>query len=338
MPSYGARSTVTVEGLYVGVNTPPMLTQKYKDGEEVAQALPPYHPVDVYSVDEYPACEEGWDRGRPKVGSFFFPVVDRSGLWLDFTANQRHRHHVAVVVSVQGCNWRTTLPSEGIFLERYDEQCPKHKVAFGADRFCEPCGFKWPAQNYISTTMTSPLWVDGWRRPGDTQIRQFFLTLEKRLGVAAAKLGDDRTFNIGVSFFLSRDPKPVEYTSLLRSASAGGFDYGPQSFGGFKGGGGTRGMSVNSGIGGSSRLRTLSAGPPVRRMEVGAGSIVKQAFDVDPKPLEFWNTEPAALFLLHYAHEDDVRRILDAGKRAERAEGELDGLPVGDPPLTTTAQ
>lgn len=204
-------------GMKVGLNMPPGLAD---DGG--MHGLPPYRQRAAFLVDAYPGCPESWVPSRGKMKSFFVPVEEGAGMWLDFNPCQSHRHHVAVVVSVQGVNAVTGLMSSDEKLEQYIEKCPKHDIAFGPDRLCEKCGFKWPKQNYLCTTAAphGEFWLDGFRA-ADGVVRQYLLTAEKMRGVASNIIGEERVFAIGLAFFLSKDPKP-EPTRVLRSRGLSG--------------------------------------------------------------------------------------------------------------------
>jgi len=146
-------------GFSVGFNMPPALS-----GEEI-KTLPPYNKRMHFLVDKYPACPKDWLRSEGIVKSFFVPVVEGSGMWFDFNDNESHTHHVAIVISVQGVNPITGMPCNDAQLEQYIEECPKHKIKFGPDRYCSKCDYKWPKQNYITTTGTprGHFWLDGFR-------------------------------------------------------------------------------------------------------------------------------------------------------------------------------
>ncbi len=210
---YQGSELVTVRGLALGVNLPPVLKQRFNaSGEEVAHGLPPYCPVEAGVVDEYGGAPEHWMRGSATAGSFFFPTAEGRGLWLDFNANRRHKYHVAVVVSIQGVNAVTGQKLVGFAprLERYDKKCPVHDEDFGHDRYCPQCGYKWPAQNYLADTGTPEglFWLDGFRNQ-DGQVRQFVFTPEEmQRGVAQHLIGKERVFAVGVAFFLSKQPRP----------------------------------------------------------------------------------------------------------------------------------
>lgn len=190
-----------VNGLRAQINTPDALI-----GEEV-HGLPPYKPVEFYPVDEYPACPDNWMHGSDKASSYFIPVDVGKGMWFDFTPNQTHTHDVAIVISVQGINPVTGQQVTALNLEHYKTKCPVHDVEFQQDRFCPECGYKWPAQNYISTTTGETLWLDGFRN-AEGLVRQYILTEEECRGVAAQKIGEDRVWAIGFAFYLSKSAKP----------------------------------------------------------------------------------------------------------------------------------
>jgi hypothetical protein len=189
---------------------------------EIVNGLPPYARVSAYAVDEYPACPDNWMHGSSKASSYFVPVKEGKGLWLDFNGCQSHKYDVAIVVSIQGVNPITGQKQDQLGLEQYKDKCPLHSCDFEQDRFCPQCKFKWPGQNYISTTGTpwQSLWIDGFRTE-DGKVRQYILTAEKMKGVAAQLIGKDRVFAIGVAFFLSKMPKPVlENPILTRGTSS----------------------------------------------------------------------------------------------------------------------
>lgn len=194
-------------GMYCGFNMPDAL----KDGDaEVTHRLPPYEKRRFYLSDEYPAVPKHWVPSSGRKTSYFVPVKEGTGMWLDFNKNCGHKYEVAIVISIQGINPITGLPCTDAALEQYIDSCPKHKVAFGPHRYCEKCGYKWPKQNYLCTTGTPDgnLWLDGFRT-ADGVVRQYILTMDKIKGVAANIIKEDRVFAVGISFFLSVNPKPV---------------------------------------------------------------------------------------------------------------------------------
>ena len=193
-----------------GFNMPNALEGKGNYG------LPPYSKRMPFLVDKYPSCPENWLRSEGKIKSYFVPVTEGKGMWLDFNENTNHSHHVAVVISVQGINPITGMPCEDAQMEQYIEECPKHKIKFGTDRYCKKCDYKWPKQNYICTTGTPDgyFWLDGFRTI-DGLVRQYILTSEKMKGVASNIIGKDRVYAVGLSFFTSKEKRPPKTQTYL---------------------------------------------------------------------------------------------------------------------------
>ena len=197
-------------GFFCGFNMPKALvSSKGANGEEVQHGLPEYNWRKSYLIDEYPACPPTWMKSEGKLTSYFVPIKEGDGMWLDFNKNTNHSHHIAVVISIQGVNALTGLACESPNLEQYIECCPKHNKKFGANRFCEECGFKWPKQNYLCTTATPSgyFWLDGFRAANGT-VCQYILTEKTMRGVASNIIGSKRVYAIGISYFLSKDVKP----------------------------------------------------------------------------------------------------------------------------------
>jgi hypothetical protein len=294
-------SQMEINGLYCGFNMPLALKESAN-----AQGLPPYAVQRTYKVDEY-NCPDNWMNGSPKVGSHFVAVKPGHGMWLDFTLNQSHTHHVAVLVSVQGVNPITGQKQMGFKLEQYRDKCPIHGCNFGADRYCPQCKYKWPPQNYLATTGGGALWIDGFRNAAG-EVRQYVFTEESAKGVAAQIIGNDRVFAIGVAFYLSKQPKPQP-----RYATRGGFEScGLESFGATKGGG-----NLES-LGGVLRSRGMSssAAPRPKQIEVAAGAKINQDINLDPENVEsFWQEEAAGFLYINYCDEETCRHILSEGKR-----------------------
>lgn len=206
-------SAMRVNSMSCGFNMPDALSGENNFG------LPPYKKRNPFLVDKYPLCPENWMRSEGKVKSYFVPVEEGKGMWLDFNDNGNNANHVAIVISVQGINPITGLPCEDAQLEQYIEKCPKHKIKFGPDRYCKKCDYKWPKQNYLCTTgtPTGNLWLDGFKT-AEGVVRQYILTAEKMKGVASNIIGKDRVFAIGISFFLSKEKKPVMLNHVLRGS------------------------------------------------------------------------------------------------------------------------
>jgi hypothetical protein len=214
----GADYQMTVNGLSVGLNMPEALKTSGTGETEFVHSLPPYRPRRAYLVDEYPACPDSWMRSSGRVKSYFVPVLKDAGLWLDFNGCWSHAHYAAIVVSVQGINAVTGLPCKDPQLEQYRDECPKHKEAFGPDRLCKKCNFKWPKQNYLSGASTpyGSLWLDGFRAE-DGKVRQYVFTESEARSVAKAVIGGDRVHALGISFFLSKEAKPKPQQNITRS-------------------------------------------------------------------------------------------------------------------------
>lgn len=219
MKNYDQKYIMECNGMFCVLNMPPALKSRMNEedlvADEMPNALPPYKPVRPYSVDEFPACPSHWMKSSDKVRSYFVPIADKNGLWLDFNENLKNTHHVAVVISIQGVNPITGMPC-GEHLEQYTNKCPKHNIKFGADRFCSKCGYKWPKQNYICTNATphGEFWLDGFRSI-DGIVRQYILTQEKARGIAKNIIGEQRVYSIGLNFFLSKNKKKIYKDSRL---------------------------------------------------------------------------------------------------------------------------
>lgn len=303
-----------VNGLFATINTPEALK-----GEGV-HGLPPHAPVGAYVVDEYPACPETWMHGSAKASSYFCPVEAGKGMWFDFTSNQNHEHHIAVVVSVQGINPVDGRKITALNLEQYKTQCPKHQVEFQQDRFCPECGYKWPAQSYIATTTGHSLWIDGFRNEKG-EVRQYVITEDEASGVAAQLIGEDRVFAIGFAFYKSKEPRPKpQYRSR-------GFD------GGALGGGFEGMMSFDcecapcaaSAPNVSTRSMKRAS---VKNLEIAAGARIDQEVGIDPEELSFWEDEPTGLIYVNYVPLKIAEEIIASGKRKEKKDGFLAGLKV----------
>jgi len=108
--------------------------------KEKINDLPPHDEQPAYIVDEYPACPEDWMHGSTTAGSYFVPTKTGRGMWFDFTGNMSNRHHVAIVISVQGINAITGHPTnkkEWLGLQQIKNKCPIHNCKLGHNRYCE---------------------------------------------------------------------------------------------------------------------------------------------------------------------------------------------------------
>ena len=207
-------SVMKCNGMQCILNMPEAVKGKGK------HRLPPYKERRAFLVDEYPACPDNWIRSSGRMKSFFIPVQEGAGMWLDFNENQDHEYDVAVVISVQGVNPITGLPCTDTSMEQYADKCPKHNIEFGPDRHCKKCGFNWPKQNYLcSSSSTGDFWLDGFRSI-EGVVRQYVLTQEKMKGVASHIIGKDRVYAIGLTFYLSKNKKPARYSGPWSSSSS----------------------------------------------------------------------------------------------------------------------
>lgn len=299
----------------------------------------------VHKVAEYKEAPSHWPKAGADEGSFFFGVSPDREYWFNFRDLNMHKHYVAVVVSVQRVNAVSGRTVNDVVLEQYVNNCPKHDVPFLADRLCEKCGYKWPAQNYVTNAagMESEMkfWIDGWRSQ-EGEIRQFVFTdVHAGLGVAQQLIGEERSVAIGFAIYLSKEPKPVtSHSEILR---------GPVSFfaapmntklfsarhDGIKGSGtfqvpdyetlgvssqvledhfsfdsNTRSVSgVSEGerkLGASDEAKVMSKIGTPTRQEVSHGRAVDQQVYPDPNDLEFWQDKPAAVIMLTPALQEWV--------------------------------
>ncbi|HJV32620.1 MAG TPA: hypothetical protein VJ694_01200, partial [Patescibacteria group bacterium] len=258
--------TLTINGLHCRINLPKARVSRYDgSGQEIDQGLPEYAQRKAFKVDDCERAPADWMRSDParKAASYFTAVKPEHGLWLDFNQNNGHAHDVAAIVSIQGVNAVTGQPVNSLALEQYNEVCPVHQVRFGAERLCQACGYKWPAQNYLASTGAGhQFWLDGFRAK-DGAVRQFVFTEDQSRGVAAAIIGKARSQAIGVAFYLSKALKPQP---VYRSRGGG-----LESFGGEEG------------------LESLGAAP--RSIEVAAGARINQQVHPDKYRLDYWQSE-----------------------------------------------
>jgi hypothetical protein len=342
-------------GMFVGLNAPKALSQ-----EEFNQSLPPYEKRQSFLVDEYPGCPKNWMQSEGNAASYFVPIKEGNGMWLDFNKNSDHTHEVAILVSVQGVNPLTGLQCEDAQLEQYIHNCPKCETPFKPNRFCEECDMNYPKQNYISTTGTPSrsLWLDGFRSV-DGVVRQYILTQEKMKGVANSLIGDDRVYAIGVSFFLSKKEKDLPVYSRNKTR-LGGSNF--QQWGSYSGSSSSSSSSSSSGnycgdysmgllsadslncdldygsnegdllVGAnmpSANVFSVKAVSP-KKLEVGAGAKINQKIYDDTKALDFWRDSPESLIYINYVLEEDAQNIISQGEISLEGnkEGFLAGIPL----------
>jgi len=147
-------SIMSIKNLQCELHMPNKLNIKKTKSEEFVYSLPPRAPVDAYKVDEYKGCPSSWMNGSSKSSSYFVPIKEGKGMWLDFNNCFENERDVAIVVSIQGINPITGQKTKTLRLEQYKDKCPVHNVEFHQDLFCPKCEYKWPGQNYITTTTT----------------------------------------------------------------------------------------------------------------------------------------------------------------------------------------
>ena len=168
-------------------------------GEQV-HSLPPYAPVRASKVDCYPGAPAEWPRSTGNTASYFIPIVEGRGMWLDFNACWAHPHHVAIVVSIQGVNPLTGHKADKLELERYAMDSSVEEWLRGR-------------QNYLSTTATPQgmLWIDGFRAADGTP----------KINLSGSSIDNKRSFPI--------KPKPKcvwSYESNIKNKNV--FEYSKQ--------------------------------------------------------------------------------------------------------------
>ncbi len=323
--------------------------------EEEVSGLPPYAPRKAFKVDEY-NCPVSWMHGSGLASSYFVPIESEHGMWLDFNRNSQHKHHVAVLISVQGVNPLDgqSMVEGALSLKQYKTKCPVHDVEFGGDRFCPQCGYKWVPQNYLCTTGTpsGSLWLDGFLA-ADGVVRQYYFTENEALGVAHQVIGaEKKVYSIGIAFYLSKNPKPVpQYVNSYRGGGLESFGMAytacaaapAGALGGASKGIRTRGML-------KSARRSLAAndatpigaaeydaemedagGESLKSLDIAAGNKISQKVYADPEGLDFWQEKPAGVLYVNYTPKENAIAILKKGKKdlTKGGEGFLAGLKKG---------
>jgi hypothetical protein len=176
--------------------------------------LPPGTALEVYPVDAFLKSPENWVHGP---GAYVVPVRSNKGLWFDWTMNSLI--NTAVIPTVKGCNPITGLQTSGFHMERYENKCPKHGCNFLAERFCPECNYKWPDRNYVSSSGSGYLWIDGFRN-SDGSVRQFFFTEDELRDVATHLIGKENTVPaFGFAFYSPKERRP-EMSNSIRSFGA----------------------------------------------------------------------------------------------------------------------
>lgn len=337
-------TVMEVNGLKCSLNMPKVVRRiKNTDGSEGIAKLPPYAPRSAFVVDEFDAAPDCWMHGSGDSSSYFVAIKPEHGMWLDLTDNQHHKHHVAARVTIQGLDPITGFKIDPLRLEQYKTKCPKHDVDLQQERYCPECKYKLPPQNYISTNSGSPFWIDGFRTEDGT-VRQYYFTEEEAKGVAAQIIGKDRVFAIGIAFYLSKEPKPKPKFSPFRgyagspifSMSASGVgtaDYcadfnaekslsaAPKRLASRQRTRRTRGASTKS-----AEQVKADVEANQKMLEIGAGAKIRQKLGEDPENLDFWQEKPAGIIYINYCDEETATKIIEAGKREDKADGFLNGL------------
>jgi len=250
------------------------------------------------------------------------------------------------VVSVQGVNAVTGLPTKELNLEQYLEKCPKHDVPFQQDRYCPECKFKWPKQNYLCTTGTHQglLWLDGFRTP-DGKVRQYVFTEQEARGVAKAVIGEDRVFAVGIGFYLSKEPKPEPtvraFRGMVTKCATASLDMhcdeseslNMMDAPGLETLGAPAAAPEKELTGHKLKRRSRRSGSrkiQSKSYEVAAGASINQDVFPDPKDIDFWEETPAGMIYVNYCDENTAFQIIESGKRDESTDGFLQNIPVGN--------
>lgn len=348
------------------LNAPPALKSRTgKDGEEMAHGLPPYKRRPAFIVDDWTTCPSNWMRSSDDASSYFVPVEEDSGMWLDFNQCFKHDHDVAIVLSIQGVNPITGMKQEAPEMQQYNKCCPVHEIDFQKDRYCPECEFNWPKQNYLTTTTTPDgrLWLDGFRAP-DGKVHQYIFTAETLRGIAAQIIGDERVYSIGVAFFTSLEPKPKppQYTyrhpakkvvNPFWNDNTGSpnnpfdlpspYEVGTPYFDFTKItcslDSTNRGIKsfdkpsneVNVGdITRSISLQNFKPEVETKKLEVGAGAVISQNVYEDNKSLSYWRSKSSSMLYINYVTVEDATKILASGLRPEKEKGFMQNLNVGN--------
>jgi len=322
-------------------NMPRKVEFKERNREEVAHGLPPYNPIKPYLVEDYERCPSNWNMGsKSSSNSYFLGIEEDHGMWLDFNDCCYHNKDVAILISIQGINPITGMKTDEIRLEKYSKRCPIHDIKFESDRYCSECGYKWPAQNYLSTTDTPNglLWLDGFRAP-DGKIRQYIFTSEQLKGIASQIIGNERTFSIGIAFYESKKEKEIKSFGSLDDWYPPYNPYNPYyPDWGKKYGSCTHyynpGESItyccdfnNSntrGISNKGLMRSSSGGDGIiksQNLEIGAGALINQKVYEDKKSLDYWKKKPSGMIYINYCDQDTLSSILREGKKPEKVNG-----------------
>jgi hypothetical protein len=209
-----------------------MKAERIKD-DGLVHVLPKGEPLPVFPIACLPGAPKDWVRA---AGTYVCPVSVNIGLWFDWTENDPL--NTAVVPSVKGMNPITGMEMNGLGLESYTNNCPRHNEPFAHGRFCQKCGYEWPAQNYICS---APHWWDGFRNSNDGTVRQFFFSEDEARDIASLVMGREKTVPaFGFAFYktkIRREMPRVEhiYHTSIIGVNSGSNEYSPyKNYGGYK--------------------------------------------------------------------------------------------------------
>jgi hypothetical protein len=337
---------------HAGFSASLMKARKLSNRDGLPHSLPPGQKMPVVPVSCLPGCPSSWSR---EPGTYVCPVDTDWGIWFDFTMNDTL--NTAVVPSVKGMNPITGRPLNGPCLEAYVEKCPVHDEPFGHDRLCEKCGFRWPAQNYL--THESTLWLDGFRQPDGT-VRQFFFTDDDKRDIASIVMGSENTMPaFGFVFYEPKERRRsiASHSTGSMSGSMVSFSYTPYSdvllyndntFDEC----GLLNTSTSVGHEEVSASYTCSTQPPtasasnsrgissatcyysksVKEASVGAGAEIRQDIRPDTLGIDGWKDAPSSIIRLYFCFEEQLRQIVEVGGVSgvqTKKSGFMDGMPVG---------
>jgi hypothetical protein len=321
----GLTSVIEFNGIKMEVNSPKAPKSVGAGAMEVVQGLPPYARRPVFRVDDYDKAPREWMRSTPEVLSVFVPVIADPAhhLWMDFNLNHEHTHDVAVVPVMQRINAIHGQMADGSGfgpeLVQYRTMCPIHKTRLGANLRCERCGYDWPPQNYMAASAQKRwFWLDGFRTQAGV-VRGFLLTHDGSRGVAAQKLGKRMSFALSFVFYLSREPKPVEYPVFRYDStllSKGGSDE----------------VSLHSLEATLRPDRMMGVMPAsAEPIHVGAGAKIEQKIERDPHEVSYWQDNPVATIIVNLIDAEACMEIVKDGPSVASSEGPLSGMKVGNP-------
>ena len=57
--------------------------------------------------------------------------------------------------------------------------------------------------------------------------------------------------------------------------------------------------------------------------------MIRQCVYDDPKLMDYWEKKPAGMIYINYCDEETKKKILDAGRRADKKDGFMKDIKVG---------